>query len=315
MKRLGSLLVLLGGLHLFGGCASMTDAKMTKLRQRLDDLAQNESANQRRVEELNNRVFLLEDKVDTSRVAMQRKKKAPRLPVIRIKPDDDADDRRTDDRDDATDDRRAATPGSDGKATVAMDKVEFAGAAKKTHGPRPVLRLHGARGLSAAPLVSRSVPKRQRTRTLRLGGTDPRLVSSEKLPVVPMPKRSTVAAAMTMYTRAMDNYKAGRYGAAADAFKRFIGRHAKHAYADNALYWMGECFYDMKKYRLALRMFRRVVEAYPSGNKAPGALLKMGYAYLKLEEKGNARNVLKQVSEIFPESGVAKLAKHLLAKL
>jgi tol-pal system protein YbgF len=120
---------------------------------------------------------------------------------------------------------------------------------------------------------------------------------------------------MRAYQTALSKYRAGKYAHAAEAFRSFVSRYAKHAYTDNALYWLGECFYDMKNYRLALKIFRRVVEDHPTGNKAPDALLKMAYSYLKLKEKANAKTVLAQVVQSFPKSQVARLASQTLVKI
>ncbi|MCA9669251.1 MAG: tol-pal system protein YbgF [Myxococcales bacterium] len=303
------------------GCSNVTKSDLSKLRRQVDELAQKDSASQRRIEELNNRLFLLEDKVDTTRVAQQRKgKRAPRLPVIRIKPtatanagDADSNDADSDDGNNSGGSNADDSPVG-GKTLVASHRVRLVGAARRSKGPRPVLKLHG-----------QSVARGRSYRSIHLDGPDPQSVR-EKLPVVPLPSAAKRRAARrhaarassgaaNAYAVAMKRYRAGRYAQAASAFRGFLGNYAKHTYADNALYWLGECLYDMKKYKMALQMFRRVVEQYPSGNKAPDALLKMGFCYMKLSQKGNARSVLAQVVEIFPKTRVARLASATLAKL
>ena len=120
---------------------------------------------------------------------------------------------------------------------------------------------------------------------------------------------------MKDYKAARAMYVAGQMSRAAAAFRTFVKRHTSHSYADNALYWLGECLYDSKNYRLALKMFRRVVEEYPTGNKAPDALLKMGFSYIKLEERSNARTVLAQLVQSYPRSRVARLASDALVRI
>ena len=188
---------------------------------------------------------------------------------------------------------------------VARRSVVYDGDAGR-EGPRPVLRLHesSAGGTGSATL----------------SGPDPAEVR-EKLPVVPIPRRPVrVASAadlrpMQDYQSALAKYRSGEYAAAAEAFRDFFHRYAKHAYADNALYWLAECSYDLKNYRLALKFFRQVVEQYPSGNKAPDALLKMGYCYVQMKDRKNARTILGQVLASYPRSEVAKLASEAMARL
>jgi tol-pal system protein YbgF len=190
-------------------------------------------------------------------------------------------------------------------------KVEFRGAASRIESNRPILTLHGPSTERAPARAARAAP---------LTGPDPSTVN-EKLGVVPLPSRKALRHAvsgvkpMQDYKLARSKYLSGKLSEAASAFKAFINRYTRHDYADNALYWLGECFYDMKNYRLALKMFRRVVEEYPTGNKAPDALLKMGFSYLKLKEKGNARTILAQLVDSFPRSQVARLASDTLVKI
>lgn len=302
------------------GCA----AKMphtSKLSQRIEELSQREQQNQRQIDELNNRLFLLEDRVDTSRVALERRGDGPRMPVIRItQPADQAEGsdgvedqeerpgvagrlEEPDEEEQSTAQEDPTEEGSSG-SLVATDAVTYSGEASK-EGPRLVLKLHGA----GAPSAGRA-----------LSGPDPSQVT-EKIPVIPLPKRKVarqVAASikpMQEYRAAMEKYKTGQHALAAEAFSAFFKRYAKHAYADNSLYWLGECFYDMKKYQLAVKMFRQVVEQYPAGNKAPDALLKMAYCYLRLKAKDPARTILAEVKASYPKSRVAHLASEALKKL
>ena len=298
---------------------TVKQSSFEQLKRRFEASQQRHAENQRQLEELNNRVFLLEDRVETHRVAAQR---APRLPVIRLGPEESAraeapplaaavdskvDSSQVSPIRPATRTIASTEPAMTSGSVVAEDSVEFSGAAQQK-GPRPVLRLHGSRSRSSATLAAGDMP------TTELG----------KLAVVPLPKRkapvatakrSVATEATSLYGAGMRQYKAGKYSAAAKVFGRFVERFAKHPYADNALYWLGECYYDQGDYRRALTLFRRVVERYPEGNKAPDALLKVAYCYLQLRDKGNARSVLDQVVEIFPKNRVAKLASSALAKL
>jgi tol-pal system protein YbgF len=314
------------------GCAH-APAETLKLTQRIEELAQREAQAQKQVDELSNRLFLLEDKVDTGRVAMESSGKPPQLPVVRLQPTPEdrveqqadppvarrpaADDEEQGDED-GDDDAEQSKPAP--TSVVSKRRVVFDGAARRG-GPRPMLRLHEGSGGGSGGGGSGG--------GAALPGPDPMSVT-EKLPVAPIPKQGSAkkvewASAkkpelpavqpMREYSEAMGKYKAGQYAAAAAAFRSFLSKYTKHAYADNALYWMGECAYDTKNYRLALKMFRQVVEDYPTGNKAPDALLKMAYCYLRLKEDRNARTVLAQVVESFPKSQVARLASETLSKM
>ncbi|MCC6750761.1 MAG: tol-pal system protein YbgF [Deltaproteobacteria bacterium] len=315
---------------------------MSGLKRNLDELAQREATNQQRIEDLSNRLFLLEDKVDTNRVAVERRgQSGPRLPVVRIKPQDveqaDDDSERSSagrgdgaaGQDEGSDDDAApaqeALPSrgvrqrgaANGRSVVSNEDVYYRGAATGG-GPRPVLRIYGA-GSGGASVSGTSGPDPSTVRE-KLPAAP---LAKAKVPVGParaakaqaLPGAAAGAQAMHAYGQALDLYKAGRQAEAAKALRAFVVKHAGHAYADNALYWLGECHYDLKQYRQALDLFRKVVQHHPSGNKAPDALLKMGYCYMNLNERTNARSVLAQVVEIYPQSKVARLASHTLSKL
>jgi len=339
MRRAAIVLsVLLGA----SGCGSSHQAaSLDQLKQRIEEMAQAQAEGKKRIEELSNRIFLLEDRVDTSRVAMESSGSPPRLPVVRLRPSGNPASDESDGEGEPGDEGQQAKEAVEeeegepqGRSVVEEKQVSYAGEARR-QGPRPLLRLYGSSSASSASQEPVAAP---------LPGPDPAAVS-EKLPVVPLPARSvarSIAAApssgtaaarsvtggagggsqrqasvepMRDYESALTMYRSGKHTAAAQAFQTFLARYTRHAYADNALYWLGECFYDTKNYQLALKVFRRVVEQYPTGNKAPDALLKMAYSYLKLREPENARTVLAQVVESFPKSQVARLASEALVKI
>ena len=131
------------------------------------------------------------------------------------------------------------------------------------------------------------------------------------------PKRSDVTAtpaterggdAANDYRIAVDLVKAGKHDAAVIALRAFIAKYARHDYADNAQYWLGESFYARKDYAHALAEFRTVIETYPRGNKVPDALLKVGYCYQALGQSDRARAVLEQVVNLYPKTEPAALA-------
>ncbi len=279
----------LGLVFLVAGCATTTPG-MKKLKKKIADLVQKEEENQRQMDELATRLDLLADKVDTQQVAAQQVK-PPRLPVIRIRPSDLEEERKDDD---------IKPPPS----VIDQKAVVYAGEAKK-NGPRRVLRLYGSDGDGGD----------------RVAGTRaaPRPVTSDRLKVVPLPRRKVAAAvarsdnALEQYRKARADYQAGKLKEAIKAFSAFVKDHGAHQYADNALYWLGECYYDTRDYRKASTTFRKVVEQYPKGNKVPDAMLKLAYCHRKLGEKRNACSVLASLKESYPRSGAAGLARNSLS--
>jgi tol-pal system protein YbgF len=94
-----------------------------------------------------------------------------------------------------------------------------------------------------------------------------------------------------------------------------VERFPGHEFADNAQYWIGETFYDQKRFKSALIEFRKVVDNHPDGNKVPDGLLKLGYCYHQLGEVAKAKQVWQQVVQLYPKSNPATLARTKLSAL
>ncbi len=84
------------------------------------------------------------------------------------------------------------------------------------------------------------------------------------------------------YEEAFALYRGGEYEAAIDRFRRFLQNHESSDYADNALFWMGECYFKLGDYERAVLTFQDVVKRYPGGNKVPDALYRQGIALLEI---------------------------------
>lgn len=315
---------LLAGL---GACATgQVDGRYKKLEQRFEEMSQRESSNNRRIEDLNTRLFLVEDKMEggLQPQASASASEAPRLPVIRIGPHGESrgesvppppvDEYASEPGDSGAADPASAADveqnGSGERSVVASREIEYSGDALNS-GPRPLLRIRGV-GRSHARADDGTV------------SIDPAHVT-ERLPVVPLPSRKTVKKvvnqpseadpAMSAYRAALKTLRGGKAEQAAVAFGEFLVKYPKHAYVDNAMYWQAECYYDLQRYKPALKLFRRVVREHPRGNKAPDALLKMGFSYIKLGDEGNARAALTRVEKKYPGTRVAGLARKKLSKL
>lgn len=120
--------------------------------------------------------------------------------------------------------------------------------------------------------------------------------------------------AESVFLDALASYRQGKVEGAFASFAAFLKRFPRHAYADNARYWMGECRFDAKEYREAIRQFANVIKRYPRSNKVPDALWKMGLAYERLGEVEMAKRAFEDVISGYPRSALSDLARsHLVA--
>jgi tol-pal system protein YbgF len=110
-------------------------------------------------------------------------------------------------------------------------------------------------------------------------------------------------------------FNSGDYPGAEKAFQDFLSRSPESDLADDAQYWIGECFFSQKDHRRAILEFRKVIDQYPFGNRVPHAFLKIGLSYLALGDRERAAENLETVVQAFPKSDVATVARAALDEM
>ncbi len=108
------------------------------------------------------------------------------------------------------------------------------------------------------------------------------------------------------YEAALSLVNARQYDAALEALAAFLVKYPDHPYADNALFWRGECYYAKGDYLHAAEQFEGVFTRFPAGNKAPDALLKLGMSRMKLGDPGKAKEVFDRLAQSYPQSDAAR---------
>ena len=69
--------------------------------------------------------------------------------------------------------------------------------------------------------------------------------------------------ARMVYESAYLNYVKGNYNESIDGFKSYMKIAPESALSDNALYWIGECYYAMGKRQDAVNTFNELINGYP----------------------------------------------------
>ena len=273
---------------LLAACAhrGADQASVEQLNRSIESLRGQNAEYAKQVEELENRVFILTDQLE-SRKVNEQKVATPQLPTVKLYPENES-----------------ATPDSPLAPATTMvapeSEVEYAGEAAKSNSSRPVLRLHGEQ---TSMLVEHPKTDREERAANRDGSGGARA------------SRNPDMEAFRLYRRSYEALRLGKHDEAAEGFREFLRRYTAHDLADNAQYWLGECYYDVKDFASAVREFRRVVERFPHGNKVPDALLKVGYSYLALGSIDAGKQTLEQLIRSYPRHETAVLATARLAEL
>lgn len=281
--------VFAGGLS----CATPTakPGEAQALAETVERLRVQNAAYAKQIEELENRVFVLQDRLE-SRDVVAARAAVPELPQVKLH-------------------RGEGAPGAadEPRAPEGGPIVEYVGEAALSRPERPILRLAGDETPPPGGVMA--------------GGTSPSLVTMASAraaaPASPLPAPASVSDAdgndaTGIYRQALDALRAGQHAEAMAGFEIILKRFPAHDLADNAQYWLGECHYDRRDFPAAVRAFRRVVEKYPLGNKVPDAMLKVGLAYLALGSETAARDTLTQLVRSYPKHPAAVIATVKLAE-
>ncbi len=300
------LVAALGGAQLTGCATALVETQrreLDTLRTELVELRKSQATMGVTVEDLETRLFLVQDELDTYKKRAHRSARTEDdLPVVRVDPRTespvDAVYRKA--RDEARNPRKddLVTPDHllDDGTLVRGDGTVYdpshpngrpAAAPKERKPPSP-------------PPVAKTAPPRPEPKAV-MARPDPKVVAAQKLPAKEIE-------AMRRYQDAFSLYEKKRYEDAITGFREFVQQNPTHSYADNALYWMGECYYDRGLWPKALETFQRIIESFPLGNKVPDAMLKLGLCHHQLGSTGQAKEVLGQVRSLYPNTDAARIA-------
>lgn len=104
------------------------------------------------------------------------------------------------------------------------------------------------------------------------------------------------------YEYAQTLLKKKDYKQAEEQFLSFLKDFEKSNLRPNAIYWLGETYYDQQQYEKAVLQFAEVYETYPDSNKAPDALLKMGLSMVSLKKEKESCVAFIALSDKYPKA-------------
>lgn len=131
----------------------------------------------------------------------------------------------------------------------------------------------------------------------------------------PQPPPSTLLSPKEVYNMAYTDYRKGNFELAIDGFKIYREQFSESPLADNALYWIGECYFSQEKFAEAIDSFNELILNYPQGDKLPAAYLKKGISLTELGKKEEALSVFKLLVSKFPLEEETKIAQQKIKEL
>ena len=321
--------------------------RLDGLQTRLDEIERTNGRLTVRVEELEDQLFLLQDRVASHRIALQRRgqlagravavaparpqpvpetyythkaqdpqpvsSRAPRRPVTRIPLG--AERQQPTRRPQPA--QEPATPAQE----IVINREELGdlglGPSRDGDAAAPAERGSGsatARKRTPQPTVtSERLPGKSGAAAVSTATTRAP-APSPGARVAPL-KRSAHSSSLSVYREAIAQYRAGHYREALAHFESFLSMGPKEDYLDNALYWIGECHYGLGHFEQSVSLFERVLKEHPDGNKVPNAMLKMSLAYEQLKRPDQAKNTLQKLVQRYPMTPAARLAQQKIKEL
>lgn len=335
---LGSLLF---GTSIFSGCATtqptQEDPRLVALEARLHEAERQNGRLSVRIEELEDQMFLVNDRVEANRLALQRRG------MMRGTFDQDV--ANAPSRTPETsyrDGRYEAPPQKETRNTVRIplsgyDPYQDPNSPIYGEGPSSQEQvLANTRVTQEEEEViinddtlrafagSDHVESRPSTTGSARQAQPP--VTSERLPTssgttatnlekpVTQAQKSATKDALTLYKESLSHYRSGQYQAAYEGFEAFLARSPSQDYVDNALYWLGECQFGLENFEGAVGYFQRLLRETPDGNKVPDAMLKMSLAYERQGRVDSAKETLEKLVNQYPTTQAGQLGAQKLGQ-
>ncbi len=118
-----------------------------------------------------------------------------------------------------------------------------------------------------------------------------------------------------IYDSAHIDIKNKNFASAREKFQEITKNYPDFELLPNSYFWIGETYYNEKKYEDAILAYEEFLKRYPKHDKAAGALLKEGMAFFELKDKKTAKVVFEKLIERYPQSKEAEIAQQKIAEI
>jgi tol-pal system protein YbgF len=110
-------------------------------------------------------------------------------------------------------------------------------------------------------------------------------------------------------------FEAQRYNEAIDLFKRLYQSYPTHERADDAVYFRGQAYTNLKDWDHAIGVYQQLYDKYPDSSFADDGLYFAALAAQQLKNCTEARTYLGLIRQKYPKSNVLKQSNELDAEL
>jgi TolA-binding protein len=116
------------------------------------------------------------------------------------------------------------------------------------------------------------------------------------------------------YGKAIRLYQNKQYAKAITAFRKLLDRKIELKLVDRYHFWMGVCYFNLKRSNQAFSEFTKVL-GYANSEKVEGAYFMMGQCYERKGAKQNVKLAFEKMLRIYPQGSLKQIAEKKLALL
>ena len=118
-----------------------------------------------------------------------------------------------------------------------------------------------------------------------------------------------------VYDMAYSDFRKGNFLLAVEGFSIYLEQFPDSPLADNAKYWIGECYFSQEKYSEAIDHFNDLFINFPQSDTLPAAYLKKGLSLVELDKKEEALSVFKLLVTKYPLEDEARIDQEKIKEL
>lgn len=133
-------------------------------------------------------------------------------------------------------------------------------------------------------------------------------------PTAGLPPEASASEEVKSYRAGYDARRAAQYQQCIDRFGQFLQSFPTSQYADDASFWLADCYFEQGDLKTAILRFDDVATRYPKSEQASEALYRQGEALLKLGPNFGkaAEKAFDRVVKEYPDSRRAEDARQQL---
>lgn len=118
------------------------------------------------------------------------------------------------------------------------------------------------------------------------------------------------------YDLASGFLRQGQYGEAENGFRAFLTKHPKDRLVPDAIFGLGESFFQRNRPRDAAEQYLKVTTDFPNSSRAPDSMLRLGLSLQSLNAKEQACATFQEIGRKYPNASttVKRSAEREIAK-